>query len=75
MKHLRNDWNSFWFKPTSPVTLGLFRLVFGVWTLLYGALLFPEAGHLVLKPGRAAGLGSGVSITAGSAPMSTRTTC
>ena len=42
MKQLRNDWNEFFFKPTSPVTLGLFRLVFGFWTLGYGVLLFPE---------------------------------
>ncbi len=42
MKQLRNDWNDFFFRPTSPVTLGLFRLVFGFWTLAYGALLFPE---------------------------------
>jgi len=42
MKQLRNDWNDFFFRPTSPVTLGLFRLVFGFWTLAYGVLLFPE---------------------------------
>jgi predicted DCC family thiol-disulfide oxidoreductase YuxK len=42
MKYLRNDWNTFWFKPTSPVTLGLFRMVYGFWAFAYGALLFPE---------------------------------
>ncbi len=42
MKLLRNEWNEFFFKPISPVTLGLFRLVFGFWTFGYGALLFPE---------------------------------
>ncbi len=42
MKQLRRAWNEFWFKPTSPVTLGLYRLVYGFWALGYGALLFPE---------------------------------
>ncbi len=42
MKYLRNEWNEFFFRPTSPVTLGLFRMVMGFWTLGYGVLLFPE---------------------------------
>ncbi len=42
MSQLRRDWNGFWFSPVSSVPLGLFRLVFGVWTLVYGLLLFPE---------------------------------
>jgi predicted DCC family thiol-disulfide oxidoreductase YuxK len=42
MKQIRRDWNRFWFGPVSSVPLGLFRLVFGFWTLVYGLLLFPE---------------------------------
>lgn len=42
MKQLRLEWNSFFFRPTSPVPLGLFRLVYGIIAFLYGALLFPE---------------------------------
>ncbi len=42
MKLLRYEWNLFWFRPTSPVPLGLFRLVYGCVAFAYGALLFPE---------------------------------
>ena len=42
MSQLRRDWNGFWFRPASSAPLGLFRLVFGFWTLVYGLLLFPE---------------------------------
>ena len=42
MRQLRNEWNEFFFKPKSSITLGLFRMVFGFWTLGYGVLLFPE---------------------------------
>jgi len=42
MRQIRRDWNEFWFGPVSSVPLGLFRLVFGFWTLVYGLLLFPE---------------------------------
>lgn len=42
MNQIRRDWNGFWFGPVSSVPLGLFRLVFGFWTLVYGLLLFPE---------------------------------
>ena len=42
MNQIRRDWNGFWFGQVSSVPLGLFRLVFGFWTLVYGLLLFPE---------------------------------
>ena len=42
MKEIRRDWNRFWFAPVSAVPLGLFRLVFGFWTLVYGLMFFPE---------------------------------
>lgn len=42
MKQLRRDWNDFFFRPISPVPLGLFRIVFGFWTFVYGFLFFPE---------------------------------
>lgn len=42
MRQIRRDWNGFWFSPISSVPLGLFRLVFGFWTFVYGLLLFPE---------------------------------
>ncbi len=42
MKQLRHEWNDFFFRPISPVPLGLFRIVFGFWTFVYGFLLFPE---------------------------------
>ncbi len=42
MKQLRHEWNTFFFRPISPVPLGLFRLVYGVLAFAYGALLFPE---------------------------------
>ena len=42
MNQIRRDWNGFWFGPVSSVPLGLFRLVFGFWTLVYGLLYFPE---------------------------------
>ena len=42
MKEIRRNWNRFWFAPVSAVPLGLFRLVFGFWTLVYGLMFFPE---------------------------------
>ena len=42
MKQLRNEWNDFFFHPISPIPLGLFRIVFGFWTFMYGFLFFPE---------------------------------
>ena len=42
MRQVRRDWNRFWFGPVSSVPLGLFRLVFGFWTLVYGLMFFPE---------------------------------
>ena len=42
MKEMRREWNRFWFAPVSAVPLGLFRLVFGFWTLVYGLMFFPE---------------------------------
>lgn len=42
MRQIRRDWNEFWFAPVSSVPLGLFRLVFGFWVLVYGLLLFRE---------------------------------
>lgn len=42
MREIRRDWNRFWFAPVSSVPLGLFRLVFGFWTLVYGLMFFPE---------------------------------
>jgi len=42
MNQLRHEWNTFFFRKTSPVPLGLFRLVYGCVAFAYGALLFPE---------------------------------
>jgi len=42
VKEIRRDWNRFWFAPVSAVPLGLFRLIFGFWTLVYGLMFFPE---------------------------------
>ena len=42
MKQLRRDWYDFWFRPVSPGPLGVFRLVFGFWVLVYGLLLWPD---------------------------------
>lgn len=39
---MRRDWNEFWFKPCSPVPLGLFRLLFGLLALAYALMLFPD---------------------------------
>ena len=39
---LRRAWNRWWFGPTAPGSLGLFRLVFGLLVLAYGLLLFPD---------------------------------
>ncbi len=41
MSGLQRDWNEFWFRPSSAVPLGLFRMVFGALVLSYGLLLFP----------------------------------
>lgn len=35
-------WNRFWFAPISPVSLALFRILFGALMLLFVALLAPE---------------------------------
>jgi len=42
VRQLRRDWYDFWFRPVSPGPLGLFRLVFGFWVLVYGLLLWPD---------------------------------
>ena len=35
-------WNRFWFEPISPVTIALFRILFGALMLLFVALLAPD---------------------------------
>lgn len=67
MKQLRNEWNDFFFRPISPVPLGLFRIVFGFWTFVYGFLLFPErdtwfSSHGVLSAAEATAYNGGTSV-------------
>lgn len=40
---IKNNWNTFWFKETSPAPLCLFRILFGILLLIAGALLIPDA--------------------------------
>ena len=67
MNQLRHEWNTFFFRPTSPVPLGLFRLVYGLVAFAYGALLFPErytwfSNKGVLTGAEAAAYNGGVSV-------------
>jgi predicted DCC family thiol-disulfide oxidoreductase YuxK len=40
--NLRRDWNDFWFRPTPPGPIGVFRIVYSAVVLLYLALIFPD---------------------------------
>ena len=40
--NLRRDWNDFWFTPTLPGPMGLFRMVYGAVVVFYLVLIFPD---------------------------------